>query len=64
MHKTPDKPVNAANALKFFEWAYAHGDKLADDLDYVPLPESVKNLVRKVWAEQIKDTAGKAIAFK
>jgi hypothetical protein len=28
---------------------------MADDLDYVPLPAAVKDLVRKQWAEQIKD---------
>ena len=39
MHKAQDKPANAANALKFFDWAYANGDKMADDLEYVPLPD-------------------------
>jgi phosphate transport system substrate-binding protein len=64
MYKTQDKPVNASNALKFFEWAYGNGDQAADDLDYVPLPDSVKALVRQHWAANIKDAAGKAIAFK
>ncbi len=64
MYKSQDKPVNASNALKFFEWAYVSGDQMADDLDYVPLPTSVKDLVRKQWADQIKDGAGKAIPFK
>ena len=64
MHKVQDKPVNASNSLKFFDWAYTNGDKAADDLDYVPLPDVVKALVRKQWADQIKDGAGKAIAFK
>jgi phosphate transport system substrate-binding protein len=64
MHKSQDKPTSAANALKFFDWAFGNGDKLADDLDYVPLPDSVKQLVRKQWAEQIKDASGKAIAYK
>ena len=64
MYKTQEKPVNAANTLKFFDWAYANGDKMSDDLDYVPLPDSVKELVRKQWASQIKDASGKAIAFK
>jgi phosphate transport system substrate-binding protein len=63
MHKAQDKPVNASNALKFFEWAYASGDKMASDLEYVPLPDAVKALVRKQWAE-IKDGSGKAVAFK
>jgi len=37
---------------------------MADDLDYVPLPDSVKTLVRKQWSEQIKDEGGKPIAYK
>ena len=64
MYKAQEKPVNAANALKFFDWAFANGDKMADELDYVPLPDSVKALVRKQWADNLKDAAGKAIAFK
>nr|WP_316638991.1 phosphate ABC transporter substrate-binding protein PstS [uncultured Roseateles sp.] len=63
MHKSQDKPVQATNSLKFFEWAYGNGDKMAADLEYVTLPDSVKNLVRKQWGE-IKDGAGKAVAFK
>jgi phosphate transport system substrate-binding protein len=64
MYKSQDKPVQGSAVLKFFEWAYTNGDKMADDLDYVPLPASVKDLVRKQWGDQIKDTAGKAVAFK
>ena len=64
MHKVQDKPAQASAALKFFQWAYTSGDKAADDLDYVALPESVKNLVRKQWADQVKDAAGKPVAFK
>ena len=64
MYKSQDKPANASNALKFFEWAYNNGDQTADDLDYVPLPSAVKDLVRKHWAANIKDAAGKAISFK
>jgi len=63
MYKSQDKPAQAAAVLKFFEWAYGNGDKMADDLDYVPLPASVKELVRKHWGE-IKDTSGKAVSFK
>jgi phosphate transport system substrate-binding protein len=64
MHKVQDKPVNAANTLKFFEWAYKNGDGMADDLDYVPLPGSVKELVRKHWTAELKDASGKPIAYK
>ena len=37
---------------------------MADDLDYVPLPASVKDLVRKQWAASVKDGSGKAVSFK
>jgi phosphate transport system substrate-binding protein len=64
MYKTQEKPASAANALKFFDWAYTSGDKEAADLEYVPLPDAVKSLVRKQWADNIKDASGKAIAYK
>jgi phosphate transport system substrate-binding protein len=63
MHKAQDKPMQAASTLKFFDWAYTGGDKMAADLEYVPLPDAVKNLVRKRWGE-IKDVSGKAVAVK
>jgi phosphate transport system substrate-binding protein len=61
MHKVQDKPAQAQAVLKFFEWAYKNGDKTADDLDYVPMPASVKQAIEKLWATQIKDASGKAI---
>jgi phosphate transport system substrate-binding protein len=64
MHKVQDKPVNASNSLKFFDWAYNNGDKMAADLEYVPMPDPVKALVRKAWTDNLKDGTGKAIAFK
>ncbi len=64
MHKVQDKPVNAANTLKFFDWAYGSGDKMAAELDYVPMPDSVKSLVHKLWADSIKDASGKTVAAK
>ena len=64
MHKNQAKPANAAAALKFFDWAYAGGDKMAVDLDYVPLPDSLKTQIRKTWADNIKDVSGKAITYK
>jgi phosphate transport system substrate-binding protein len=64
MFKAQDKPANAANSLKFFDWAFANGDKMADDLEYVPLPPAVKDLVRKSWAANIKDAAGKPVAWQ
>lgn len=63
MHKAQDKPLQATNTLKFFDWAYANGDKMATELEYVPLPEAVKALSRRAWAD-IKDASGKPIALK
>jgi phosphate transport system substrate-binding protein len=63
MQKTQDKPANATASLKFFSWAYASGDKMADDLDYVPMPDNVIGAIEKAWGD-IKDASGKAIAFK
>lgn len=63
MHKVQDKPAQATGSLKFFEWAYVNGDKQASDLEYVPLPASVKDLVRKEWAK-LADASGKAVLSK
>jgi len=60
MQKVQDKPTQALEALKFFDWAYKNGGKMADDLDYVALPESVVKLIHAAWAN-IKDTSGKAV---
>ncbi len=61
MHKSQDKPESATAVLKFFDWAYEKGDKLATDLDYVTLPDSVVKLIRASWKAQIKDSTGKAL---
>jgi len=63
MHRTQDKPAQATSTLKFFDWAYKNGDKVADDLDYVPMPDSVKAIIGKSWGD-IQDAAGKAVAVK
>ncbi len=51
IHKKPTDVAAVKDALKFFDWAYANGDKLAEDLDYVPLPDTVVALVKKSWAD-------------
>ncbi len=63
MHKAQDNPGKASSALKFFEWAYKNGDKAADDLDYVPMPDTVKTAIVKTWAD-IKDSSGKAVPLR
>ena len=59
--KQPPDPAAAGEALKFFSWAYAKGNQMAQDLDYVPMPSQVVGSIQKVWAAQIKDASGKPI---
>jgi phosphate transport system substrate-binding protein len=61
IHKQPQDPAAAKEALKFFDWAYAKGDKMAEDLDYVPMPDNVVAAIKRVWSAQIKDKDGKPI---
>jgi phosphate transport system substrate-binding protein len=61
MHKVQDKPAQAIEVLKFFDWAYKNGNGMATDLDYVPLPDSLTKLIRAAWASTIKDSAGNSI---
>jgi len=59
--KQPSDPAAAAAALEFFAWAYAKGDKMADELDYVPMPKKVAEEIEKMWAREIKDSSGKPL---
>ena len=61
MHKVPQDAAAAGEALKFFGWAYEKGGKMAEDLDYVPMPESVVGSIKKEWSGQVKDASGKPI---
>ena len=61
MHRSQEKPATATQVLKFFDWAFANGDAMADELEYVPLPGTLKDRVRKTWLATIKDTAGRPI---
>jgi phosphate transport system substrate-binding protein len=61
MYKQPKDPVASAEALKFFDWAYKNGDKMAEELDYIPMPDNVVADVKKMWASDIKDSAGKPV---
>ena len=61
VYKKQEKPEVGKEVLKFFDWAYRHGGKLAEQLDYVPMPTSVVKLVEETWKKEIKDTGGKAV---
>jgi phosphate transport system substrate-binding protein len=61
--KQPKDPAAAAEALKFFAWAYRNGDQMASDLDYIPMPDNVVSMIEANWKKEIKDSSGKPIAF-
>jgi phosphate transport system substrate-binding protein len=61
MQQKQDKRDNAAEVLKFFDWALKNGQKMASDLDYVPMPEGVVKIIADAWKTQLKDSSGKPI---
>jgi len=54
MYKEPVDKAASSEALKFFKWSFEKGDKMAEDLDYIPMPASVVSLIEKTWANEIK----------
>ncbi|NEW88061.1 phosphate ABC transporter substrate-binding protein PstS [Rhodopseudomonas sp. WA056] len=54
MHKDATDKAASTEALKFFKWAFEKGGKMAEELDYVPMPDSVVKQVEKTWASEIK----------
>jgi len=62
LHKVQERPQQAAAALRFFRWAYQAGEASASALDYVTLPQEVRDLVIQSWGE-IRDAAGQRIAL-
>src|SRR5262245_5437109 len=61
IYRRPADAAATGEALKFFAWAYKNGDKMADELDYVPMPDNVVKDVEKYWADGIKDASGKPL---
>jgi phosphate transport system substrate-binding protein len=61
LHRQQSDAAKAKAVLAFFDWAYKNGDDAASQLDYVPLPAAVKDMVRKQWAATIKGPDGAAV---
>ena len=51
--KEPKDAAAASEALKFFAWAYKNGGKMAESLDYVPMPDSVVKLIQDKWKSEV-----------
>ena len=54
MHKEPADKAASAEAIKFFKWAFEKGGKMAEELDYIPMPASVVKQIEKTWSADIK----------
>jgi phosphate transport system substrate-binding protein len=61
MHKAQPDGAKAKEVLKFFDWAYENGDRMALELDYIPMPDEVVKLIRSAWKSQVKDRSGKPV---
>jgi phosphate transport system substrate-binding protein len=64
VHGIPEKSEQAVEVLKFFDWAFSKGDPMAVELDYVPLPSQVKDLVHATWQNEVKDKSGQPLLKK
>jgi len=60
LHAKQEKPEAGREVLKFFDWAYKNGGKMAQDLDYVPMPEPVVKQIEASW-NGVKDASGKPL---
>jgi phosphate transport system substrate-binding protein len=54
MYKEPVDKAASAEALKFFKWSFEKGGKMAEELDYIPMPDSVVKQIEKTWSADIK----------
>jgi phosphate transport system substrate-binding protein len=61
MQRRPKDQTDSIEALKFFDWAYANGDQMAAELDYIPMPDAVVKLIHEYWKESIKGSTGAPI---
>ncbi len=54
MYKKPVDVAASDDALQFFKWAYEKGGKMAQDLDYIPMPDNVIKLVEAMWNKDVQ----------
>lgn len=61
VYKKPSDPAALREVLKFYDWSFANGAKIADELDYVPLPAKLVDLIKASWKANISDAAGQPL---
>ena len=61
VYKKPEDAAATAEALKFFDWSYSKGDEMANELDYVAMPDSVVKSIEEMWSKDIVGADGKPL---
>jgi len=54
VYGNPADKAATGDALKFFAWAFEKGDAMAEELDYIPMPNNVVQLIKATWAKDVK----------
>lgn len=54
LHKDATDKAASKEAIKFFKFAFEKGAKSAEDLDYIPMPDSVVKQIEKTWTSEVK----------
>jgi len=60
VHEEQESEEMISAILQFFDWCYREGDDIAIEQNYIPMPASVAELVREMWAEKISVNGGPA----
>ncbi len=61
IYKSQADAAKGAEVLRFFEWALKNGQKMAAEMDYVPLPASLTKLIEDSWRKEVKNAGGQAL---
>ncbi len=61
VYANAEHPERTAAVLKFFDWAFHHGQKMADALDYVAMPDEVVKMIEQTWARGIHAPDGRPV---
>jgi len=54
IYKSPKDAAQNKAMLQFFDWCYRKGQKMAEDLDYIPMPQNVVDMVEATWKKDVK----------
>jgi phosphate transport system substrate-binding protein len=61
LYKNQTNADKGAAVMKFFDWAFTNGDKAATELEYVPMPKPVEDMIRNAWRTEVKGPNGQAL---